>query len=274
MPFPVLLPSYIYFQFFIFHKAIVKISIITICKNSASTIESTIKSVINQSDQSFEYIIVDGCSNDSTLEIIEQYKSKVDKFVSEPDSGLYDAMNKGIELAEGEIIGFINSDDYYVNEKVIENIRHSFIDSGADSVYGDIQYVDKDNPDKVIRNWVAGKYNIKKFFFGWMPPHPSFFVKSQIYKKFGKFNLRLRFSADYELMLRFLLKHRISAYYFPQCVIKMRIGGQNNKSLKNRLKANYEDRLAWKINKLKGGFLASAMKPVSKIHQYFFKDLD
>jgi len=246
-----------------------KISIITITYNSAKTLEQTILSVLEQTYPNIEYIIVDGLSTDSTINIIEKYKNRISKFISEKDNGLYDALNKGIDMATGDIIGVLHSDDFYIDNSIIEKYANTFIKNHSDAVYSDLFYVDRDNPNKIIRKWKSGNYKPTSFLHGWMPPHPTFFVKKNIYDKYGKFNLELKHSSDYELMLRFIHKHNIKINYLHEFTIKMRIGGQSNSSIQNRIDANKEDRKAWLINGLKPRFYTTYLKPIRKIFQYF-----
>lgn len=244
-----------------------KISIITATYNSAETVEATLRSVTSQSYHDIEYIIIDGKSSDNTLDIVHRYKDKITKIVSEKDSGIYDALNKGVALATGDVIGLLHSDDFYVDDQVISKVAAAF-EKSVDSVYGDLQYVDRDNTDKIVRHWKSGNYRDGIFLAGWMPPHPTFFLKRACYEKYGAFNLVLKSAADYELMLRMLHKHKISTAYIPEVLVKMRVGGKSNVSLINRIKANKEDRLAWKLNDLQPGLLTLTFKPLSKIRQY------
>jgi len=246
-----------------------KVTIITTSKNSEATIEDTIRSVISQDYPEIEYIIIDSCSTDKTLERINNYKGEISRIVSEKDEGLYYALNKGIQLASGDIIGNLNSDDFYADPTVISKVVETFKNKNSDAVYGDLHYVDKNNPGKIIRNWVSKEYKEGMFLKGWMPPHPTFFVRTGIYSKYGSFNTSFASAADYEIMLRFIHKHKISIAYLPMVLVKMRIGGKSNKSLLNRIKANLEDRKAWKINGLKPGFLTLFLKPVLKLSQYW-----
>jgi len=246
-----------------------KISIITVTYNSAQTLEQTIQSVIGQSYPNVEYIIVDGKSSDNTLAIIEKYRSKIAQFISEKDDGLYHAINKGIALASGDIIGILHADDFYIDNNVLAGVAETFTTNNADAVYADLYYVDKNNTDKIIRTWKSGIYKASGFLWGWMPPHPAFFVKKDCYNKYGLFNTALRSAADYEIMLRLLYKHKIKVAYLPRFIVKMRVGGQSNASVKNRVKANNEDRLAWKINQLKPYFFTLTLKPLRKITQFF-----
>jgi glycosyltransferase len=245
-----------------------KISIITVSFNSAKTIEQTIQSVLSQRYSNVQYIIIDGASQDETLNIIERYSDKIAVFVSEKDSGIYNAMNKGLKLATGEIIGILNSDDFYADENVLNDVAKLFEQGKADAVYADLQYVDAIDTRKVKRNWKSGKYKPGDFLFGWMPPHPTFFVKKEVYEKYGVFNESLKSAADYELMLRFIHKYQISIDYLPRVIVKMRSGGQSNITAKNRIKANIEDRKAWEINGLKPYFFTLFLKPLRKLKQF------
>lgn len=246
-----------------------KVSIVTVTYNSAETIEDTIKSVLNQDYNNIEYIIIDGVSKDNTLEIVNKYKDKIALIVSEKDRGIYDAIAKGIDKATGEVVVALNSDDMYASNDVISTVVELFKSSHADAVYGDLNYVDRNDTTKTIRKWKSGNYKKGHFLKGWMPPHPTFFVKKHCYAKYGSFNLSLRSAADYELMLRFIHKYEIKVAYLPKLIVNMRTGGQSNVSFKNRFKANREDKKAWEINGLKPGLFTLIRKPLSKIKQYF-----
>ncbi|MFN0049601.1 MAG: glycosyltransferase family 2 protein [Cytophagales bacterium] len=245
-----------------------KISLITVCFNAGNTLENCILSVINQNYEQLEYIIIDGGSTDHTPQIISKYQSFISHSISEPDGGLYHAMNKGIALATGKIVGMLNADDYFAHNLVLSNISKAFAYHNSDALYADLQYV---KGDKIIRHWKSGNYDIKKWYFGWMPPHPTFYVKRDLYQKYGNFNLDFRLAADYELMLRFLLKNRVSVCYLPEVTIKMAVGGESNKSLSNRVNANLEDKKAWITNNLSMPFYLSLLKPLRKIGQFIFK---
>ena len=246
-----------------------KVSIITPCFNSSATLRDTIESVARQDYPEIEYIIIDGGSTDQTLDIIKAYPKVVDLWISETDDSLYEAMNKGIHLASGDIIAIINSDDFYVHSAVISLVVQQFKRNRVDSIYGDIQYVAPQNTQRVIRNWVSGKYQRHNFLYGWMPPHPAFFVKKTVYDALGFFDTRLQTSADYELMLRFLYKHRVSSHYLPELLVRMRAGGVSNRSWLKRFEANLEDRKAWKMNGLRPYFFTAVLKPIRKIKQFF-----
>lgn len=250
-----------------------KVSIITAVLNNKELIEACMQSVLAQTYRNIEYIIIDGGSADGTLEVIKKHENKIAKWISEPDKGIYDALNKGIRLAQGEIIGFLHADDVYADDKAIEKVADIFTKYNVDSCYGDLLYVDKNNPEKIIRYWKSDPYKEGLFRKGWMPPHPTFFVKRKIYGKYGSFNADFKIAADYELMLRFLEKHKISAFYIPEVLIKMRIGGASNRSLRNLIIKTTEDYKAWKVNNLNKCFYTIPFKNLSKIPQFFRKSV-
>jgi glycosyltransferase len=243
-----------------------KVSIITATYNSAATVADTIRSVQQQTYGNIEHIIVDGASKDTTLDIVRKMHAGI--IVSEKDKGIYDAMNKGIGMATGDIIGILNSDDYYADKHRIEKIVALIESTKADALYGDLLYVDANDESIVKRKWIAGKYTVRSFLFGWMPPHPTFFVRKHVYEKYGLFNLNLGSAADYELMLRLLYKHKIKAAYLPEVIVKMRTGGVSNKTLQNRIAANVNDRLAWKVNEIKPYPFTLFCKPLRKLIQF------
>lgn len=246
-----------------------KISVVTVCYNSERTIEDTIRSVVTQDYPNVEYIIVDGLSRDNTLVIVDRYRNNIAKVVSEKDHGIYDAINKGAKLAEGEVVAILNSDDVYADEKVLSRVMKVFRETGAGAVYGDLEYVSRDDLSKVSRYWHSGAYRPGNFVRGWMPPHPAFFLRKSCYEKFGYFHTDFRTSADYELMLRMIHVHGVEPAYLPEVLVKMREGGQSNVSLKNRIEANREDRRAWLMNGIRPGALTLIRKPLSKLTQFF-----
>ncbi len=243
------------------------VSIITVCFNSASTIEQTIQSVISQTFRQIQYIIIDGGSNDQTLSIIEKYNSDIDIIISEIDNGIYDAINKGIKHASGEIIGLLHADDVFKNKYVIQKVHDSF-NNNVDLIYGDIEYVDKHNLSKVIRKWKSKDYVKGSFKWGWMPAHTSFFLRKEYYEKFGNYSLSLGTSADYELMLRMFEIHKLKSFYLPEIITSMRTGGVSNSNLKNRWLANRNDKKSWEVNKLKPYWFTFLLKPLRKVLQY------
>ncbi|MFD2569445.1 glycosyltransferase family 2 protein [Spirosoma soli] len=248
-----------------------KVSIITVVYNGAEHVRDCIESVVSQTYPDIEYIIVDGKSTDGTVDIVKSYGTKVDRFISESDKGLFDAMNKGIGMATGDIIGLLNADDYYRHKRVIENMVATFERAQSDAVYGDMLYVDRNDTGKLKRYWRSGWYSENAFLWGWMPGHLSFFAKRWVYEQYGVFRLDLKTAADYELLLRFIHKNKIKLAYMDEVTIVMRAGGQSNSSLRNRLRGNREDKLAWKLNGLKPYFFTLWLKPLRKITQYITK---
>ena len=246
------------------------ISIITAVYNGEKTIRKSLES-INDQTISAEHIIVDGASTDSTLNIIEQHKTCNTKIISEPDEGIYDAMNKGIGLAAGDIVGILNADDYYPAKDVLQKVSGVFEDKTIDACYGDLLYVDANDPSKVVRYWRSLDFDPNRFYWGWMPPHPTFFVRRSVYEKYGMFRLDIGTAADYEIMLRFLLKHGVRARYIPEVLVHMRTGGASNVKLANRIRANRMDRKAWEVNGLRPYPWTLWVKPLRKIGQWFYK---
>jgi glycosyltransferase involved in cell wall biosynthesis len=246
-----------------------KTTIITATYNTADTLAACLDSVKNQCVD-VEHILVDGGSTDATLDIAESHKESIAKIVSEPDRGIYDAMNKGLEMASGDIIGILNADDYYSSGDVLSGVMQAFKNPNVQACYGDLVYVDTADSDKVIRYWVAGKYDPKKFYHGWMPPHPTFFVRTSVYEKYGLFNLNLGSAADYEIMLRFLLKHKVCIEYLPMVMVYMRTGGASNATIFNRMAANRMDREAWIVNDLKPYPWTLHAKPLRKLGQWWW----
>jgi glycosyltransferase len=244
-----------------------KISVITTCMNSAATVEDTLNSVRDQSWNSVEHIIIDGGSNDRTMDIVSQY-SHTAVVVSEPDDGIYHAMNKGIDLCTGEVVMFLNSDDTYIDNDILASYAEMFESTGSEAAYANLIYVDQQDTSKVTRKWQAGDYNRELFLKGWMPPHPTFAVRKSVLDNFGGFDTRLISAADYELMLRLLFKNRTSCSYIDKTAVAMRAGGVSNRSIKNRIRANREDRLAWKFNGITPGAFTLVRKPLSKVLQY------
>ena len=244
------------------------VSIITATNNSGGTLEQCIKSVIGQTYKKIEYLIIDNCSTDASLDIARSYSENIKRIVSEPDKGIFDALNKGIKLATGDIIGFLHADDFYVSPEVIGKVVDKFRETGSDAVYGDLNYVGKNNAQKIIRKWVAGEYDEKKLRRGWMPPHPSLFVRRMCYTNFGYFNLNYRIASDYELILRFLAREKISISYLPEVLVNMRTGGTSNSNLRNIIKKSSEDLKALKEHKI-GDFYTLMLKNLRKLNQFF-----
>ena len=228
------------------------------------------RSVAGQDYPLIEHIVVDGLSEDDSVKIVQQFP-RLSHFISEKDNGIYDAMNKGIAETKGDIIGILNSDDVYAHSKVISTMMKVFEDPAVQVCYGDLQYINASDGSRIIRTWKAGAYDEASFYWGWMPPHPTFFVRKSVYDQVGLFNTSLRSAADYELMLRIMVKYKMPAAYIPQVMVKMRTGGMSNASVKNRIRANREDRAAWRLNGLKPYFFTLYLKPLRKITQFLKK---
>ena len=245
-----------------------KVSIITVVYNGITTLTSCIESVLAQDYESIEYIIIDGNSTDGTQELVKSYGSKIHKFISEPDGGIYDAMNKGLKIATGELVGILNADDFYAYGSVISDVVDKMTLTGSGGVYGDLNYVDGSENSEIKRKWISGEFKTNSFLYGWMPPHPTFFLKKEFYQKFGNFRMDMGSAADYELMLRMIHKAKIKVSYVPKVLVNMRIGGVSNSSILNRITANRNDRRAWKINNLTPRFYTLWFKPLRKILQF------
>lgn len=200
-----------------------------------------------------------------------KYLNRIAKYVSEPDKGIYDAMNKGIKLATGDILGFLNSDDFYTNNTIIRRVAAEITATDADCCYGDLEYVDRNDQNKTVRRWQSQPYFDGLFERGWHPPHPTFFAKTKIFDRYGSFDLRYQIGADYELMLRFLKKYRISSRYIHDVLVKMRNGGKSNRNLRQIIRANIECYNAWNQNGLKITPLFILKKPISKLAQYIVR---
>jgi glycosyltransferase len=248
-----------------------KISIITVSFNSAITIRDTIESIISQDYNNIEYIIIDAGSNDGTLDIIKEYEDHISYFTSEYDNGIYDGMNKGIAAATGDIVGILNSDDFYPNSFVISNVASTFEKQDCDAVYGDLVYVKFFDIDKIVRYWQSGLYTIEKIKNGWMLPHPTFFVKKYLYDKYGYYNTDLKTAADYKMIIKLLYKYNIKVFYIPMILVNMRMGGASNSSILNRIRANKEDGLAWTKNQLNKPIFVRIKKPLQKVKQFFLR---
>ena len=247
-----------------------KISIITVAYNAEATIAEAVASVVSQRQDGFEleYIIVDGASTDETLAALEPHRDGIALIISEPDRGLYDAMNKGVAAATGDFIGILNADDTYAHNGVLAAVAARLEETGADALYGDLDYVAADGSGRVVRRWRSGEMGPRSFLRGWMPPHPTFFLARSMYTNHGVYSLELGSAADYELMLRMLHKHGVSATYLPDVLVKMRTGGMSNASWGNRLRANSEDRRAWRMNGLRPMPWTLVMKPLRKLGQW------
>jgi len=250
-----------------------KISIICSVFNNKETIAEAIESVLGQTYANIELIVIDGSSTDGTLDVIRTYQERIAILVSEPDNGIYDGLNKGISCATGDVIGFLHSDDLYQDDRVIERVAQAFGEFDVDSVYGDLLYVSKEAPEKVIRYWKSGAFKPAKLRRGWMPPHPTLFIRRSVYRQYGLFDTRFSIAADYDLILRFLGKQGISTHYIPTVFIKMRMGGKSNSNLSNVLRKSYEDLRVLRNNEI-GGISTLFLKNICKIPQFFSKTID
>ncbi len=244
----------------------ITISLITVVYNSEQTIERCIQSVLSQDHPHLQYIIIDGNSSDGTLHIIDKYKDRIDIVVSGADNGIYDAMNKGLALANGEVIGTLNADDYFADDKILSQVATVFEHSGVDALYGDLDYVRPDG--KVVRKWRSKAYQSGLFNSGWMPPHPTFYCRRSVFERLGNYDLRYGTAADYELMLRFIHLNNIHIVFLQKTMIKMSIGGVSNSSPGNRIQAWRFDYRAMRNNGVLFPALAILCKPLRKILQY------
>ena len=245
----------------------IDISIITPSLNSAGVISDCVRSVLEQ-NQTAEQLVVDGRSLDDTISKIREITNKL-QVISEVPAGIYSAINSGITAATGEVIGILNADDFYANPEVLRKVAAVFEDQSVDACYGDLCYVDAEDTSRIVRYWRSGDYDPRRFFSGWMPPHPTFFVRRRIYEKYGLYRTDLGTAADYELMLRFMVKHGISTDYIPEVLVKMRIGGASNASWRARIAANRMDRKSWELNGLKPYPWTLLAKPLRKIGQWW-----
>ncbi len=221
-----------------------KVSIITTAYNSETTISETIKSVLQQNYSDIDYWIIDGQSTDRTMDIVRSYENKFNgrmHYLSEKDNGLYDAMNKGIKSCTGDIVGFLNSDDYFTSDDVIENIAKAFENNDIDAVYGDIHFIHDKEPDKIVRYYSSALFSPFWLRFGFMPAHPSFYVRRYIYEKYGMYSLEYKIASDYDIMVRLFYKHHIRTSYIKKDFVTMRTGGISTKNLKNRFLITRED---------------------------------
>jgi len=243
------------------------ITVITVVYNNINHIEEALQSVLSQTYPNIEYVVIDGNSNDGTLEVLDAFSSQISILISEPDKGIYDALNKGINVSKGEIVGFLHSDDFFSDNNVISEIIEVFKSDKAEVVYGDLDYVRNNINKSTVRHWKAGHFSQHKLNYGWMPPHPTFYARRELYVNFGGFNLEYNIAADYDCMLRFL-KTDIVVSYIPKVLVKMRMGGLSNNSLRSIIQKSKEDYRVMKNNKI-GGFISLIWKNLSKLNQFF-----
>ncbi|OMP31770.1 glycosyltransferase family 2 protein [Mangrovimonas sp. DI 80] len=250
-----------------------KVSIITATYNSEATIEGCIKSVLSQDYPNIEYIIIDGNSSDYTLSVVNAYKQRYSDIIviSEPDNGIYDALNKGIKVATGDIVGFLHSDDFFNSENTIKNIVKEFSKGKVEGVYGNLDYVNSKDSNKIVRHWKSLPFTKKLLNRGWMPAHPTVFLKKEVYDKLGLFNTKFKIAADYDMMLRVFSDESLRFKFLPEVITKMRVGGASNRSLKNIITKSNEDYIALKRNHLDYPLWSLVLKNFSKIPQFFRK---
>jgi glycosyltransferase involved in cell wall biosynthesis len=244
------------------------ISVITVSYNCADTISDTIDSVLSQTYTSVEYIIIDGGSTDGTTEIIKSYGDRISKFISAPDNGIYDAINKGIKIATGDIVGVLHSDDFFCNDNILGIVAAAFVENETDAVFGDIRFVDQKNISKVVRYYSSKNFRISRFRFGYMPAHPSFYVRRQLFEKLGYYKTDYKIAADYELVLRYLLINSIRYIYLNLPFVSMRTGGVSNRSLRSHITLNSEIARACKENGVYTNYVLIYLKYFTKIFEF------
>ncbi len=243
-----------------------KISIITVCYNGGKTIEKTIQSVLSQTYENIEYIIIDGMSKDNTLEIINRYRHNISQLVSEKDKGMYDALNKGITLATGDIVGILNADDVFASNNIVTEIGNSFKNSDADAIIADVAFINKGG--NIIRSYSAKHWNPNKFVWGFMPPHPSFYCKRALFSRLGYYRSDFQIAADYELLIRFIYKSKIKYIYLPLLMVLMNTGGKSTNGIKSNIIINKEIKYACELNGLKTNYLKLYSKYFIKIFEF------
>jgi glycosyltransferase involved in cell wall biosynthesis len=243
-----------------------KISLITVTRNVQDTIGRCIESVAAQNYSNLEYIVIDGASTDNTLQIISQYPTVVSRLVSEPDNGIYDAMNKGIHLATGDVIGILNADDFFADDDILNSVAGIFNKVNGDIIYGNLNYLKPNG--KILRSWHSGNYRYGKFNWGWMPPHPTFYCRRVVFEKLGNYDLEFGTAADYELMLRFMHLNKLNAHYLNKTMVNMASGGISNQNYGNRLRAWKYDLKAMGKNGVLFPLLCVIFKPLRKVLQY------
>lgn len=246
-----------------------KITVITVAFNSAKTIIDTLNSVASQDYNNIEHLIIDGGSTDGTIELVCNHSNQAIRLISEPDDGIYSAMNKGFLLAQGDIVGFLNSDDFFSNSNSVSQIVNSFNDQFVEACFSDLIYVSYDK-NKILRYWQSSSFKLNNFSLGWAPPHPTFYVRRDIVSKFGLFNINYKLAADFDFMLRYLECGRINSVYIPKCLVHMRLGGATNKNLRNILIQNLEILSSLKYNKINYSLIKFFLfKYFNRIFQFF-----
>lgn len=245
-----------------------KVSIVTVVFNGEAFISECIRSVLSQTHPDIEYIVVDGGSTDGTIECIRSFKKGIAQFISQKDLGIYDAMNKGISMATGDVIGILNADDFFSDNNVVENLVRAFSHTNCDVVYGDLFYVRRNDTARIVRKWTGQPYSHRLFSYGWMPAHPTFYARKELFERYGNYDLSYGSAADYELMLRFMHRHKVTATYLPHVFVQMRMGGISNHCLTNRLEALINDYRAMKANMVNFPYIIIILKPLRKVFQF------
>jgi glycosyltransferase involved in cell wall biosynthesis len=246
----------------------IKVSVVTAVYNRQDTVGQALDSVLEQSHPLIESVVVDGASTDGTLAIVECYRARLGVLVSEPDLGIYDALNKGLRLASGDVVGFLHADDLFADTDVVSNIAMRFQDPQVDAVYGDLVYVDANDVDKVIRHWTAGHFDASMLRRGWMPPHPTLYVRRSVYERLGGFDTRYRIAADYDSILRFFSAGSFKVAYLPRVLVRMRVGGVSNRSLRTVWRKSSEDLEIMRRHGI-GGIGTLLSKNLGKITQFW-----
>ncbi|MDD5226634.1 MAG: glycosyltransferase family 2 protein [Candidatus Omnitrophica bacterium] len=246
-----------------------KISIITVVRNQCAAIEDCLKSVLSQTHRDVEYIVIDGVSTDGTLEILKRYQARIAKIISEKDAGPYDAMNKGIRLATGDVVGILNSDDFYADSRVLEKVANAFKKNDAEALFADLVYVRPGDLNRVVRFYSGAGFTPDKFAWGWMPQHPTFFVRRHLYEQYGLFRTDYRIAADYELMARFLARNKARYVYLPEVIVRMRTGGLSTRNLRSNWILNREILRACAENGIPTNILKVYSKYFRKLMQLF-----
>ena len=249
----------------------IKISVITAVYNSRDTVNAALDSVLHQSHPSVEMVIVDGQSSDGTVDLIERYRSRGATLVSERDNGIYDALNKGIALSTGDVVGFLHADDLFASPTALAWIAKAFEDPSVEAVYGDLVYVRRDRTESIVRQWRAGPWTPAALRWGWMPPHPTFYVRRSVYQRLGAFDTSLRIAADYDCMLRMLHVHRIKTAYVPRTIVAMRVGGISNRSLSSIVRKSREDLLVVRRHGV-GSAGSILLKNLRKVSQFWRRE--
>lgn len=244
-----------------------RISVITAVFNRCETVGQSLESVLAQTWQNVEHIVIDGGSTDGTMEIVDTYRDRLALIVSERDRGIYDALNKGLTRSTGDVVGFMHSDDFYADDRVLERVAEAFENADVQGVYGDLDYVAKDDPSRIIRRWRSGRYTPARLAWGWMPPHPTLYLRRAVIEQWGGFDTNFSIGADYDAMLRYLSRGQIELAYIPRVLVKMRIGGESNRSVTQILLKSREDYAALRRNGV-GGIGTLVLKNLSKVRQF------